>query len=134
MAMSQHVIGEVLVVSLPLVATGTVFALTAAGVYLSIKYKNNKLVHGLLILDHLVIDVVKELNQTVVEDLKHANADGKLTSDEAEQIKNKAIDLVMKRMGSGMISVLGSAFGSVFDLVSTKVEATIFDLKNGLMK
>ena len=132
--MSHHVIGEVLVVSLPVVAAGTVFALTAAGVYLSTKYKNNKLIHGLLILDHLAIDVVKELNQTVVADLKRANADGKLTPDEAEQIKHKAIDLVMKRMGSGIISVLGSAFGSVFDLVSTKVEAKIFDLKNGLMK
>jgi hypothetical protein len=114
---------------MPLITAGAVFALTAGGVYLSNKYRDNKLIQALLLFDKLVVDVVKELNQTVVQDLKNAREDGKLTADEAVQIKNKAIDLILNRLGAGFAKIIEGAFGSIFNLVSTKIEATIFVLK-----
>ncbi|GEM_PF-563457 len=123
-------IGDFLIFTLPLITAGVVYALTAAGIYLSNKYRNNQLVQALLILNQLVMDVVKELNQSVVEDLKAARADGKLTADEAKQIKDKAIDLILSRLDSGFIRVIQGVFGSVYPVVSTKIEAAIFDLKH----
>jgi len=123
-------IGDFLIFTLPLIMAGVVYALTAAGIYLSNKYRNNQLVQALLILNQLVMDVVKELNQSVVEDLKAARADGKLTADEAKQIKDKAIDLILSRLDSGFIRVIQGVFGSVYPVVSTKIEAAIFDLKH----
>jgi mRNA deadenylase 3'-5' endonuclease subunit Ccr4 len=123
-------LGSLLIFSLPLVTAGATFILTAGGVYLSRKYRDNKLVQALLLLDNIVVDVVKELNQTVVEDLKKAREDGKLTADEAQQIKNKAIDLVLNRLGAGFVKIIEVAFGPVLSLISTKIEATLFDLKH----
>ena len=123
-------IGDFLIFTLPLVTAVLVYALTAAGIYLSNKYRNNKLVQTLLILNQLVMDVVKELNQSVVEDLKAARADGKLTVDEAKQIKDKAVDLVLSRLDNDFIRVIQGAFGSIYQVISTKIEAAIFDLKH----
>lgn len=123
-------IGDFLIFTLPLITAGLVYALTAAGIYWSNKYRNNKLVQTLLILNQLVVDVVKELNQSVVEDLKNARADGKLTADEAKQIKDKAIDLVLSRLDDNFIRVIQGVFGSIYHLISTKIEAAIFDLKH----
>lgn len=123
-------IGDFLIFTLPLVTAVLVYALTAAGIYLSNKYRNNKLIQTLLILNQLVMDVVKELNQSVVEDLKAARADGKLTVDEAKQIKDKAVDLVLSRLDNDFIRVIQGAFGSIYQVISTKIEAAIFDLKH----
>lgn len=123
-------IGDFLIFTLPLVTAVLVYALTAAGIYLSNKYRNNKLIQTLLILNQLVMDVVKELNQSVVEDLKAARADGKLTVDEAKQIKDKAVDLILSRLDNDFIRVIQGSFGSIYQVISTKIEAAIFDLKH----
>jgi len=123
-------IGDFLIFTLPLVTAVLVYALTAAGIYLSNKYRNNKLIQTLLVLNQLVMDVVKELNQSVVEDLKAARADGKLTVDEAKQIKDKAVDLILSRLDNDFIRVIQGSFGSIYQVISTKIEAAIFDLKH----
>jgi hypothetical protein len=127
--MTSEAVADILIAGLPLVTAGTVYILTAAGVYLTAKYRDNKIAQALAVLDQIVIDVVKELNQTVVGDLKKARSDGKLTPDEAAQIKSKAVDLVMKRIGAGIPRILQKVFGSLLALISTKVEATVYDLK-----
>lgn len=126
----MNVLGTLMVFALPLVTAGITFILTAGSVYLSNKYHNNKLVQTLVIVDNVVVDVVKELNQTVVEDLKKAKGDGKLTADEAQQIKNKAIDLILNRLGAGLVSIIQGAFGQVTGIISTKIEAALFDIKH----
>ncbi len=122
-------IADLLIYGLPLVTAGSVYALTAASLFLTVRYRNSRLAQALVILDEAVISVVKELNQTVVDDLKKARADGKLTPDEAKQIKSKAVELVLTRLGSKVPRLLQKRFGSLFNLVGTKVEATVYDLK-----
>jgi hypothetical protein len=127
--MTPEMVGDILVYTLPLMTTGITVVLTMAGIYLNRKYQNSKLSQALLIVDQVVIDVVKELNQTVVEELKAAKVDGKLSKDEAEQIRNKAVDLILKRLGSDMIKIIQTSMGPVTDVVITKIEAAIFDHK-----
>ena len=131
--MTPEMVGDILVYTLPFMTTGITVVLTMAGIYLNRTYQNSKLSQALFILDRVVIDIVKELNQTVVEELKAARTDGKLTRDEAEQIRNKAIDLVLKRLGGDMIKIIQTSLGPITDVVITKIEAAIFDYKKAQM-
>jgi hypothetical protein len=127
--MVSQIMGDIVFYSLPFVTTGLTVALTMAGFYINRNYKNSKLSQALLVVDQIVIDVVKELNQTVVEGLKAAKADGKLTRDEAEQIKHKAIEMILKRLGGNMLKIIQASMGPITFLLSTKIEATVFDEK-----
>ena len=127
--MNLDTMGDLLISGLPLVTLGATYALTALGVYFTNKYRNNRLVQAIVLLDQVVIEVVKELNQTIVTGLKTAKADGKLTPDEARQVKNKAIELVQNRMGLGWVRLIQSALGPFGQVVGTKIEAAIFDSK-----
>ncbi len=127
--MDPETVNELLVSALPVATAGAAYVLTVAGIYLNNRYRNNKLVQALVVLDHIVIDVVKDLNQTVVAELKKARADGKLTPDEALQIKNKAIDLILSRLGVNLIKELQRSLGPVVSLIATKIEAAVYDCK-----
>lgn len=120
---------EILLLSIPFITGGTIYALTIAGLYLNTKYHNNKLAQALLVLDRVALEVVKELNQTVVEGLKKAKADGKLTHDEAVQIKSQAVALILDRLEINLIKALQRSFGSVISLIITKIEAAVFNCK-----
>jgi hypothetical protein len=130
--MNPEIAGELLVSALPFITAGTAYVLTIAGIFLSSRYRNNKLAQALVLLDKIVIDVVKELNQTTVDELKKARSDGKLTPDEAEQIKHKAIDLILTRLGINLIRELQRALGPVIALIGSKIEATVHDSKKSL--
>jgi hypothetical protein len=120
---------ELFVSALPFLTAGAAYILTIAGIFLNSRYRNNKLTQALLLLDKIVIDVVKELNQTTVDELKKARADGKLTRDEAEQIKHKAIDLILTRLGINFIKELERTIGPIVILIGTKIEAAVHDSK-----
>ncbi len=120
---------EIALYSVPFVSTGITILLSMAGLYLHRNYQTSKLTQALIIVDQIVIDVVQELNQTVVDDLKAAKADGKLTRDEAEQIKHKAIELVLKKMGGDILKTLQAYMGPITNLLASKIEAAIFDAK-----
>jgi len=128
--MNFELLGDLLVVTIPIVTTGATYALAAFGLYLTNKYHHNKLTQALMILDQIVIDVVKELNQTIVLELKKANIDNKLTPDEIAQIRGKAVEMVISRLGSGIVQILLKYFGGLTEFVITKVEAAVYDLKN----
>lgn len=127
--MSPEAMGDLLIVMLPFVSAGVTFALSALGLYYSGKFRGNKLVQAMVLLDRIVIDVVKELNQTVVADLKAARADGKLTPDEAAQIKHKAVNLVLNRLEGDAVLLLKTAWGPLVDVIASKIEAAVFDCK-----
>ncbi|HBF37940.1 MAG TPA: hypothetical protein DDW50_11525 [Firmicutes bacterium] len=135
--MLPAVIEEIAVYVVPFATTGVTILLTMAGFYLHRNYQTSKFTQALIILDQIVIAVVQELNQTVVADLKAAKADGKLTKDEAEQIKHKAMELVIKKLGVDMLKTIQMYFGPITDILVTKIEAAVFDakrthVKNGL--
>jgi hypothetical protein len=127
--MNPEIVEDILVYTLPFMTAGITAVLTMAGFYLNSTYQNSRLTRALLILDQVVIEVVKELNQTVVEELKAARADGKLTRDEAEQIKSKAVELILKRLGGEMIKIIQTTLGPITEVLVTKIEAAIFDHK-----
>lgn len=79
---------------------------------------------------NVVQDVVNYLNLNVVNALKLAAADGHLTEEEAKQIKEAAINQIMKILSSNMKDVLGAAFGDLGEWLSIQVDNVTEALKN----
>ena len=94
----------------------------------------NEYLKGVLVrVDDAVFTAVKDLQQTVVEQIKAASADGKITDDEKKQIKDKALAAVKSHLGTKGLaeaaSVLGLGGGALEGLLSSKVESAVHDLR-----
>ena len=74
---------------------------------------------------------VLELQQTVVDDLKAASADGKLTKDEVEVLGKKLIDGALAKMSGSAIDVLKAANVDVNAIITGAGEALIARIKRG---
>lgn len=130
---SPHgILSQVLAALLPVLLAGLVWLGRRVDVWIAQKTDNEMLEGVLIWMDHLVFSVVKEFAQAVVPAYRTAAADGKLSKSEATEIRQLAIDTIKKRMGlKGMAKAakLGLA-GDAFDqLLGTRVEAAVHDLK-----
>ena len=74
---------------------------------------------------------VLELQQTVVDDLKAASADGKLTQDEINALGKKLLKGTMKKMSDSSIGVLKAANVDINAIVTGAGEALIAKMKGG---
>ena len=79
---------------------------------------------------NVVQDVVSYLNVNVVNALKLAAEDGHLTEEEAKQIKEAAINQILKILSSNMKDVLGAVFGDIGEWLSIQVDNVTEALKN----
>lgn len=77
----------------------------------------------------VVQDVVNYMNINVVNAVKIASADGKLTEEEAKQIKEEAINQILKILSSNMKDVLGAVFGDIGEWLSIQVDNMTEKLK-----
>ena len=97
------------------------------------KVKSEYLRGALVRLDDAVFTAVKDLKQSVVEEIKAASADGKITDDEKKRIKEKALASVKSHLGtkglSELATVLGLDGGAIEGFLSSKVEAAVHDLR-----
>ena len=82
------------------------------------------------LLEQAAKDTVGELQQTLVEGWKEANADGKLTPDEIEALKQSSLSLVKKRMGPSALKVITAAGIGLEDRINAAVQAAITEMKN----
>ena len=74
---------------------------------------------------------VLELQQTVVDDLKAASADGKLTKDEIEMLGKKLIEGALSKMSASAMDVLKAANVDVNAIITGAGEALISQMKAG---
>lgn len=127
--MSPEAMADVLIYTLPVMTAGLTVAVAVGTDFIRRKIRNRMVGQAMNLLDQTVMDVVGELNRTVVADLKRAKADGKLTPDEQAQIKHKAVNLVLGRLGRSFVFLLQYSFGSVIGLIGSKIEAAVHDQK-----
>lgn len=122
-------------------AIGTIGPLAIAGMVLVVlgytvkhlwTFFSGKLVNSeaISVALNVVQDVVSYLNVNVVNALKLAAADGHLTEEEAKQIKEAAINQIMKILSSNMKDVLGAVFGDIGEWLSIQVDNVTEALKN----
>lgn len=127
-------IGAVIIQTiLPLIASalGTVLiaATTYYANYFRQKAQSEKINRYIEQLESTVYDVVMSLNQTTVEKLKEASADGKLTPEEIDVIKSDARDTITKIIGVTGMNLLGLVFEDVDALIASKIERTVKEVK-----
>jgi hypothetical protein len=82
-------------------------------------------------LSEVVQATVTSLNQTIVEGLKAAHEDGKLTEDEVVELKNMSKRAVLNVMGDKGVAVLHEACGDVEQYVSHLIEQAVANAKKG---
>lgn len=84
-------------------------------------------------LDDAVITAVKDLQQTVVAEIKAATTDGKISEAEKQRIKDAAVANVKSYLGTKGIrvlaEVLGLSGGALDSFLGSKVEAAVHDLR-----
>ena len=117
----------------PLLAGAITWALAKLASHIQASIQNQYLQGVLLRLDHAVVTVVKDLEQTVVDQIKAASVDGKITADERRRIKRAALDLVKSYLGAKGLRVLGDVLGlsggALDDFLGSRIEATVHDLR-----
>lgn len=94
----------------------------------------NEYLRGVLLrLDDAVFAAVREVHQVAVEGIKSANADGRLTPEEKAEMKARAIATIKGHLGlrgiKEVAQVLGLGSGTIDNVLSTRVEAAVHDLK-----
>jgi len=94
----------------------------------------NEYLRGLLLrLDDAVLTAVKNLEQSTVEQIKVASADGKITDAEKQQIRAAALAAVKSNLGAKgraeVVRILGLADEGMDGLLSSKIEAAVHDMR-----
>ena len=128
---------DVALTALQVVSPVLVAALTWAAAKLAsfIRSKvDNEYLRGALVrLDDAVVTAVKDLQQSVVAEIKAASADGKISEAEKRRIKDAAIANVKSYLGTKGIrvlaEVLGLSGGAIDNFLGSKVEAAVHDLR-----
>ena len=74
--------------------------------------------------------VVQELQQDLVEGMKAASADGKLSKSEIEQLKSLLIQKALAQMSQPAKQILQAAGADICGIIKSAGDATILALKN----
>lgn len=124
---------KILEILSPVLLAALTWAAAKAAELVRAKVKNEYLKGVLVRLDDAVFTAVKELQQSVVDEIKRASADGKITDEEKRRIKEKALTTVKSHLGNKglaeLAKILGLNGGGLDGLLSSKVEAAVHDLR-----
>ena len=101
-----------------------------------LKSKGIDLINSDLVdVEGIVTKVVRYLNQTIVDKMKEASEDGKLTDEQINEIQNKALDLIYKLLDSSTIDSLISKYGENYtEYIKILIENSVVDAKNDDLK
>lgn len=75
------------------------------------------------------ITTVLELQQTVVDDLKAAAVDGKLTKEEIAMLKNDLLSMSMAKLSDASVKVLTAAGVDISAIITGAAEAMVGQMK-----
>lgn len=127
---------KVLEILSPVLLAALTWAAAKLAQLIRAKVQNEYLKGVLVRLDDAVFTAVKDLQQSVVEQIKAASADGKITDEEKRQIKEKAMAAVKSHLGTRGLAeaakILGLEGGALEGLLSSKVEAAVHDLRRAV--
>lgn len=118
----------------PVLLAGLTWLATRLAALIRVRIENEYLGGVLLRLDDAILTAAKELEQTVVAEIKAAASDRKISAAERERIKRTAIANVKSYLGPrGIVAagrVLGLPNGTLDCLIASKLEAAVHDLRH----
>lgn len=80
---------------------------------------------------NVVDNVVSALNDTYKKDLLNAAEDGKLSKEDAEDLRDKALELITEELPETIWDELGGYVGDVTESVKTMIENSVSAQKKG---
>lgn len=117
----------------PVLLAGLTWLVARAAALIRARVQNEFLRGVLVRLDDAVFTAVKDLQQTVVDEIKAASADGKISAAERQRIKVAAVTNVKSHLGpKGVVElgrILGLGAGALDGLMGSKVEAAVHDIR-----
>lgn len=127
--MLNEFVTKVVMALAPFVALLTTYLLTLAVQYLSSKVKNDKLKEAINQIGQSAMSVVKEMNQTVVAELKMAAEDGVLTPEEAAAVKAKALARLVEIAPNQAMKIIESQTGALAATLEALIEEAVVNAK-----
>ena len=118
-----------LVVVCGLVGSFLVKSINRATQFLVTKTDVENLQYAITAVNEVAENVVKSLNQTVVDDLRKQSEDGRLTEDDMIEIANKAINAVRASLSNDIIAILDRAYLDSTRYLNDIIEAKVWDAK-----
>lgn len=97
--------------------------------YITTMTDNKKVEFAIERLTFTTNTVVTALSQTVVDGVKKASEDGKLSLNDAKEIKSNAINEVLNIMNKDMIDIIKGHVGDFDKFIDDKVEQSVTNLK-----
>lgn len=128
-AIAMEAISSVLSVVAQLTVAGLSVGLTWCVTRIAKTEKFKSLSEVLTQISTTVNDTVHELQQTVVDGLKEAAADGKLTQDEIAWLNAQLLTMVKAKMAQPAIDLLNAAKVDINALITGMAEAAIKNMK-----
>jgi hypothetical protein len=122
-------ITELTIAILPVLFIIAGYVLIIIARYIRTRTDNQIVSFALTNLEQIIFSTVTALSQTLVDDLKGSRASGKLTAEEADLIKNKAISSVHKQLSTKDREILTEYFGSVEELIDNIIEQKVAENK-----
>ena len=117
----------------PVLLAAASWVATRLGKLISQQVHHESLKALLLRLDDSVFTAVKSIEQSIVEDIKKASADGVITPEEAAKIRASAVRRVKDTLGATALSHLKDllALGEhgLEKMLESKVDAAVYELR-----
>ena len=112
---------------LPILGTLLTFLIAMLIDWVKTKTKNKKLQDYLCELGQIIIAVVKEIQQTIVDDLKDPAKDGEWTTEMEKVILKRALLRVKAKLPLYILTFLEGIYSDLNGLIITKIEERIYD-------
>lgn len=125
----ERIMTELLVALIPLFTIVLTAAIAYAAAYVRQRYIWAREARTVSAVEEAARDTVLALQQTVVDDLKAANEDGKLTGAEKDEIKRRALWTLQEKLTSNQRAILSAITADVTAWLSDKLERALVEHK-----
>jgi len=125
----DRILTEVLIVLVPLLGLALTAAISYGAAYLRERYKWTRETRTLDAVEDAARDTVLGLQQTIVDELKAAAEDGKLTPGEKVEIKRLAVEKLQEKLTYGQRVILSAITADVNGWLSDLIERTLVEHK-----
>jgi hypothetical protein len=127
----DQVLTDIIAAFVPVLATAVTALISFGAAYLRQRYNWARETHVVEEIEKILQAVVLEAQQTLVDNLKSANAEGKLTPAEANMVKQKVLARANALMTAQQHKTLRRCTSDPAGWLSARVEETLVHHKNG---
>lgn len=122
---------QLIIAGVGLVFTGVIIPIIKAGfVWLKSKTENEAILTAITEAQAVADNVVARLQANIVDGLKSASKDGKLSASDAENVMESAIKMFCMDISDGALNVIKNNADDAAEYIQSLIEARLAKLKN----